>query len=269
MSNFLTRSITAFVFGLACIASIYFFELIHVIFLIFSVVALQEFNRIYNPNTPAHVRVQSLVLSLLSFCLISLVHLQLIIPSLVWLIPLLLAASFYVELFQKSTHPFENIAQLLLGYIYTSLPFSMFVGLGYMQGTEYSYQLPLGILFLIWANDTGAYLIGITFGKNRLFERISPKKSWEGFIGGGLFSLLFAYLISSYFQIISSSHWLVISVIVVLAGTLGDLVESMFKRSKEIKDSGTILPGHGGVLDRFDALLLVAPIVYCYLRLFL
>lgn len=269
MSNFLTRSITAFLFGATCIAGIYFFELIHVIFFIFSLLALQEFNRIYNPNTAMHVRIQSLILSALSFGIISLVLFQLIPNTLIWSIPLLIAASFYVELYQKSTHPFENIAQLLLGYIYTSLPFSMFVALGYMNEGGYSYELPLGTLLLIWANDTGAYLVGITFGRNRLFERISPKKSWEGFIGGGLFSLLFAYLISSYFQSITSGHWLALAGIVVLGGTLGDLVESMFKRSKDIKDSGSILPGHGGVLDRFDALLLVAPIVYCYLRLFL
>jgi len=144
----------------------------------------------------------------------------------------------------------------------------MYVALSYFEG-NFSYEIPLWVLFLIWANDTGAYLFGITMGKHRLFERISPKKSWEGFAGGVIVSLTFAYLMSNLFDQISVEHWLVVALLVVVFGTFGDLVESMLKRSKGVKDSGTILPGHGGVLDRFDALFLAIPMIYAYLRLFL
>jgi len=112
--------------------------------------------------------------------------------------------------------------------------------------------------------DTSAYIFGISFGKHRLFERISPKKSWEGFIGGTICSLGFAYLLSIFFMNISLVDWIAITLIIIVFGTFGDLVESLFKRSINCKDSGKILPGHGGILDRFDAVLISAPIVFTY-----
>lgn len=120
---------------------------------------------------------------------------------------------------------------------------------------------------MLWANDTGAYLFGVKLGKHRLFERHSPKKSWEGFIGGIFTSVLVGYIISYYFTDYAFYHWLIMAFIISCFGTLGDLVESMFKRSIEIKDSGKILPGHGGLLDRFDGLLLSAPVIFVYLYL--
>jgi phosphatidate cytidylyltransferase len=143
-------------------------------------------------------------------------------------------------------------------------PFCFFYALGFMEG-EYSWHLPLAFLIMLWASDTGAYLFGITLGKNRLFERHSPKKSWEGFVGGLLCSLLSGYIISKYFTELPLVHWLIVSVIIVSSGTLGDLSESMLKRSLSTKDSGSFLPGHGGLLDRFDGLLLAAPLVFVYL----
>jgi len=124
----------------------------------------------------------------------------------------------------------------------------------------------LGILFLIWSSDSGAYVVGSLIGRTRLFERISPKKSWEGTIGGGLFSLLVAYILSRYFLEIRTDQWLTLAVIVIVAGILGDLIESMLKRSLQIKDSGSILPGHGGILDRFDALIFAVPFAWVYLQ---
>lgn len=122
---------------------------------------------------------------------------------------------------------------------------------------------------MLWANDTGAYLFGVKFGKNRLFERHSPKKSWEGFFGGMFTSLVASYLISMQFTEMSPLIWAGMSFLIVCFGTLGDLVESMLKRSLDAKDSGSFLPGHGGFLDRFDGLLIAAPVVYVYLYLIL
>jgi phosphatidate cytidylyltransferase len=122
---------------------------------------------------------------------------------------------------------------------------------------------------MLWASDTGAYLFGSKFGKTRLFERHSPKKSWEGFFGGMLTSVAVAFVISLYFSEISFLIWSGMAVLIVCFGTLGDLVESMLKRSLDVKDSGSFLPGHGGLLDRFDGLLIGAPVVYSYLYLIL
>jgi phosphatidate cytidylyltransferase len=125
----------------------------------------------------------------------------------------------------------------------------------------------MGFFFILWANDSFAYLTGVSIGKHRLFERISPKKSWEGSIGGFVSGLLTAWVISIFFKEFDLINWIVIAAIIMIFGTFGDLVESLFKRSLKVKDSGNILPGHGGLLDRFDAVFLAAPAVFVYLIL--
>ena len=126
----------------------------------------------------------------------------------------------------------------------------------------------LGCLLILWANDTGAYFAGIRFGKTKLFERISPKKSWEGAFGGAVLGLIFAYLLSGYFTSLAVWQWMCIGLIIVICGDYGDLIESQLKRSIEIKDSGNALPGHGGFLDRFDGLLISAPFIVAFLEIF-
>lgn len=125
--------------------------------------------------------------------------------------------------------------------------------------------LLLMVIILVWINDTFAYLVGIRFGKHRLFQRISPKKSWEGSFGGLIFALLAAYILSIYAEWIGPADAIIIAFLVVLFGGLGDLIESMFKREANVKDSGKILPGHGGILDRFDATFFAVPFVFIYL----
>ncbi len=173
---------------------------------------------------------------------------------------------FIRELYKKSALPFSNIAYTFLGLIYAVVPFIFYVSLAFISG-EYNFHLALGFFLMLWANDTGAYLFGVKFGKSRLFERHSPKKSWEGFFGGIFTSVLVAYIISHFYNDYAVYHWMMMGLIISCFGTLGDLVESMFKRSIDIKDSGKILPGHGGVLDRFDGLLLSAPVIFVYLYL--
>jgi phosphatidate cytidylyltransferase len=176
---------------------------------------------------------------------------------------------FFSELYLKKAAPFRDIAYTVIGLVYVALPFSL---LNYMVHqnmyvSSYEPTILLGMIFMIWANDTGAYLSGRFFGKKKLFERISPKKTWEGAIGGGLMALLTAYIVSVFYNNLASEHWYAIAVIVVVAGNFGDLIESLYKRSKNIKDSGTMLPGHGGILDRFDSLLYATPFVFSYLIL--
>jgi phosphatidate cytidylyltransferase len=175
---------------------------------------------------------------------------------------------FIVELYRNKPSPFENIALTLLGILYIVLPFGLLNFL-FIPGLNHVYILLLCYFAILWINDTFAYLFGRTFGKHRLFERISPKKSWEGSIGGALTSIFAAWLISSLENSLPFMHWLAIAAIIVIAGALGDLIESMLKRSLNCKDSGTLLPGHGGILDRFDAVFISAPLIFVYIQLFI
>lgn len=178
------------------------------------------------------------------------------------------AGAFFIKLYNKvDLKPFTSIAYTFLGIVYVAIPFSLLHVCVFIKG-YYSYEIILGLLFIIWASDTGAYFAGTKFGKTKLFERVSPKKSWEGSIGGTAAALLMALGIAYFYQDLHIYEWLILAGITVVSATYGDLVESLFKRSIAIKDSGTIIPGHGGFLDRFDGLLLAAPFILAYLILF-
>ena len=172
---------------------------------------------------------------------------------------------FLIELYRKKDNPFKNISFTLLGLCFIAFPLSFLNFLCFQGENGYDPVLLIGYFILLWTNDTAAYFMGSKFGEHRLFKRISPNKSWEGFFSGMVFSLISAYIISQYIHELNSMQWLVMSVIVTLSGTYGDLVESSFKRSINFKDSGSLLPGHGGILDRFDSLLFSAPYVVFYL----
>jgi phosphatidate cytidylyltransferase len=174
---------------------------------------------------------------------------------------------FIYELYNNKKKPFNNVAFTLLGILYVSIPFSV-MHLSALSGGIYRYQIVLGSLFLLWASDTGAYFVGKAMGRHKLFERVSPKKTWEGSVGGGILSLATAYAFFLIFGTLPLWQWMVLSLIIVVIGNYGDLVESSFKRSLEIKDSGSAIPGHGGFLDRFDGLLLAAPFVAVFLEIF-
>ncbi len=175
---------------------------------------------------------------------------------------------YMIKLYKKfERKPFTNIAFTFLGIFYVAVPFAL-LNIAAFEGNVYNYEIIFGCLFILWASDTGAYFAGTFFGKRKLFERISPKKSWEGFFGGALLALIFAYGLSEFFHSISLVQWIIVGVIIIIGGTFGDLVESLLKRSIEIKDSGTSIPGHGGFLDRFDGLLISAPFIVAYLEIF-
>ena len=177
-----------------------------------------------------------------------------------------IALTYPVELYKQGTAPFTNIAYTLLGIAYVSSPFALLHMLAFAQGA-YNYEIVLGILLILWANDTGAYMVGSSLGKRRLFQRISPQKSWEGSLGGAVLALSVSYVLAHYCSSISWGTWLGIGSIIVVAGTYGDLVESMLKRSLKIKDSGGTIPGHGGFLDRFDSFLLAIPFIIALIKL--
>ena len=167
------------------------------------------------------------------------------------------------ELYRKKTNPLHNWAYFIMGQVFIAMPFSLLPFIAYISG--YQPLVLLAVFATIWVNDTGAYLVGVTLGKHRLFERISPKKSWEGFFGGAVVALLSGYVFSLLIPEISLIQWFLFSEIIVVFGTYGDLIESLLKRTVNVKDSGTIIPGHGGILDRFDSMLLAAPVIFIYL----
>lgn len=180
-----------------------------------------------------------------------------------------------IELFRNSDYPVTNFAFSIAGIIYIVIPFAMLNFFAYnspqyydtLEVEEYQYILLLAFFVIQWANDTGAYVTGRLIGKHKLYERISPNKTWEGAVGGALFALIAGFLFA-YFSTGHIGHWLAIAGLIVVFGTLGDLTESQIKRSVGVKDSGNILPGHGGILDRFDGVLFSAPFVLSYLHLF-
>ena len=187
------------------------------------------------------------------------------------------------ELYLKQTNPINNWAYTMLSQMYIALPFSMINVLAFRSTPDgnvtFEWLLPLSLFIFLWTNDTGAYCSGSLLGRHKLFPRISPGKSWEGSIGGAVFVMIAAAII--YFLNVGQTdglvagmplwQWLGLGLVVVVFGTWGDLVESLFKRTLGIKDSGNILPGHGGMLDRFDSSLMAIPaaVVYLYtLQLF-
>lgn len=193
---------------------------------------------------------------------------EVLMPKYLYLIVPLGSLTFFVKLYKKDVKkPFTNIAYTYLGVLYVAVPFALLHKAVFIDGA-YSYQIVLGLLFLLWASDTGAYFAGTKFGRHKLFERVSPKKSWEGSIGGFLTAMVLALVMSRFYLDLRTWEWLALAAIIVVSGTYGDLIESLFKRSIDIKDSGTSIPGHGGFLDRFDGLLLAVPFVLAYLILF-
>jgi phosphatidate cytidylyltransferase len=176
---------------------------------------------------------------------------------------------YMIKLYKKfERKPFTNIAFTFLGILYVAVPFALLNIVAFDERGDYNFEIIFGCLFILWASDTGAYFAGTFFGKRKLFERISPKKSWEGFFGGAALALIFTYGLSEFFHSLSFLQWFIVGLIIIVGGTFGDLVESLLKRSMEIKDSGSSLPGHGGFLDRFDGLLISAPFIVAFLEIF-
>jgi phosphatidate cytidylyltransferase len=185
------------------------------------------------------------------------------VPYMIYLMVL-----FISELYMKRENPIQSLSYSLLGQVYIAGPLALinYLVFTYEPGS-YHYVYILALLVTIWVNDTFAYLTGMAFGKHRLFERISPKKSWEGFVGGAIVAIASSLIFAHFFTNLSTIAWLGFAAVVVVFGTWGDLFESLIKRTLGGKDSGNMIPGHGGILDRFDSTILAIPAVCVYLLL--
>lgn len=271
MNNFWQRAITGTIFVIVLVGTIILGGwYMHSLFGLIAILGLNEFYNLFQKTEVKPNKFIGLILATSIYALIISANyvasdnfrfLSGVIIALVFS-SLILAG--ILELFRNNSSPFQNISVTLVGIFYVVFPFTLINFLpefAQIKTIDDKYWSILSIFILIWSNDTFAYLTGRLIGKHKLFERISPKKTWEGFTGGILFSVI-AGLVLAYFLDWSYPKMIAYGLIVGIFGTAGDLVESMLKRSVDIKDSGNILPGHGGILDRFDAVLFVVPIIF-------
>jgi phosphatidate cytidylyltransferase len=266
----LTQRIIAAIFGGALlISSIIYSEWSYfVIFFLICMFASLEFYKLLGLDGNLPLKSYGTVNSLFIYTLTFLIARQSLETKYYLLIFISLSAVYLIKLYiKKDKTPFTNIAFTFLGIIYVGIPFAL-LNLAIFYDNSYNYEIILGSLFMLWASDTGAYFAGKNFGRRKLFERVSPKKTWEGSLGGTIAAVSVGIVLSYYFTSMPVWKWIAISLIIVVAGTYGDLVESLFKRSIRIKDSGRSIPGHGGFLDRFDGLLIAAPFIVAFVRLF-
>lgn len=273
-SNFLQRAITGVIFVAVLVGCILGGPIsFTILFALISALTINEFGNIV--NRMEHTRMNkpiSILAGLFLFLCFGYIGVvpganEVFIPYLFLILYL-----FISELYKKQSNPLNNWAYAMMSQIYIALSFALLNVLAYHSSatesvSQYNPILPLSIFIFNWVNDTGAYCTGMLFGKHRLFERISPKKSWEGSIGGAVFSIIAAIVLAHFFTFLSTGVWIGLGLTVVVFGTWGDLTESLMKRTLGIKDSGNILPGHGGMLDRFDSTLMAVPaaVVYLYL----
>jgi len=241
------------------------------VFLIISLLGVYEFYKLQVQNNIRPQLLFGLFLASYLFISISLFAHKIAGFELVLVCLPLSATVFIIEMYRKTEQPFTNIAYTLLGAYYVALPLALlnFFFSPFQLRGEFNTHIILGFFIITWFADTMAYLVGTAIGRHRLFERVSPKKSWEGMAGAIVAGVLSAYVLSLFFKDLSFCHWAIISLIIVVVGTYGDLAESLLKRSVNVKDSGSIMPGHGGILDRFDGVLFSAVFVFVYIYFFI
>lgn len=266
LKNFFTRTATAAAFVAVLLGCTYFNHLsFSILFFVVTVLGVWEFYTLVEKGEQKPQKLLGTIAGASLFLTNAMVAMGYDKRLLIINLPLVFII-FIAELYSKAKNPFRNIAFTLLGVIYVALPFSLLNYLVTFTG-KYSFELMFGFFFILWCNDAGAYLAGSAFGKRKLLPRVSPGKSWEGSIGGAIASYIVVFIISGWYKDLNIVDWAVIAAILIVVGTLGDLVESLLKRSKGVKDSGNLLPGHGGILDRFDSLIMSTPFVFSYLYL--
>jgi phosphatidate cytidylyltransferase len=272
-SNLTQRLITGVFGSAAIIFGVSYSEWIYFgIFFIICLFSLREFYKLSGLDGMIPLKTLGTFIGLFVYSLSFFIEQKTISDKYYFLIFPLVAIVYLVKLYKKlERKPFTNIAFTLLGVFYIAIPFALLNHAVFQEsitGSRYNYEIILGSLLILWASDTGAYFAGTLFGKHKLFERISPKKSWEGFWGGAALAIVITYILTLFFHSLTLVDWMIVSMIIIIGGTFGDLVESLLKRSIEIKDSGDSLPGHGGFLDRFDGLFISAPFIVAYLEIF-
>lgn len=184
-----------------------------------------------------------------------------------FVVVLIFALFVHHTLYKGSENSNQELQNVLLAMLYTLLPVALAISIIYSAG-YWQPQYLMAIFIFLWANDTLAYVFGRWLGKHKLLERISPKKTIEGFVGGLLGAAAAGYLVSLFWDQLYAEQWIALAVLVAIAGTIGDLFESSLKRTAGVKDSGTLIPGHGGILDRLDSFYFAVPMAYFYLKFF-
>ena len=277
LKNLIVRAVTGVFFVTAMVLGILHPHALIVLFALITGLSIWEYTGLVNNIKGVKVnRFISTIIGVYFFLAVAGLRLT-PVEGFVVFVPYILSILYLLisELYLKNENPINSWAYTMLGQMYIAMPFSMINVLAFQQiepgQVTFDYLLPLSIFIFLWTNDTGAYLCGSLLGKHKLFPRISPKKSWEGSIGGGILVLIVAGVIGYFANIGATPHmlsipaWIGLGLVVVVFGTWGDLVESLFKRTLGIKDSGNILPGHGGMLDRFDSSLMAIPAAVVYL----
>ncbi len=261
MNSFLQRSFSGLIYVILFIGSVLYSEESFVtLTAIFGLICIREFSKLINSKGYVSYFV---FISLIVYFVLMDEGIERALP----LLFLALSGSIHVlfYLFSKKMQIPKNTIlkeDISIRYLVLSSGFLMFLP---FSGGSYQPYIIVYLLLLIWTNDSFAYLVGKNFGKHKLYESVSPKKTIEGFIGGVVFTMITGVAISYYSDLFPLIHWIILSLFVAILGTIGDLIESKFKRQARVKDSGNIMPGHGGLLDRLDSLLFVAPFVYLYI----
>ena len=269
MTNLAQRTFTGIVLVIVTTISITLSPLTFILFILtLNILGLVEFYKLFKIYTGSPRNISGIILSVTALATFILV----VFNKSDWHILLLnipLTFSIFIsEIYLKSIHPFLNLAIIFLGIICITIPLCFFITLALLPLNSGKYPgVAIGYFLILWLNDSGAYFIGKNFGTRPLFLRLSPKKTWEGSFGGGICALSITIILSKFLPVFTWEKWFFTALIIIVTGTFGDLIKSLMKRSLHIKDSGHILPGHGGILDRFDSLLGSAPFVFCYLSL--
>ena len=262
MNSTLTRAISGAVYIVLLISATFYSSNSFLLFFgILLLIAVSEFCKLVN--------LKNIVPMLIAVGLFILCNLSYTIKTndiLILLATLLVSVKAIFFLFDKKNKPVDSLSKYVYLIGYLILPFVLITKIPFVENS-YNPNIILSIFILIWVNDTFAFLVGKTFGKHKLFEKVSPKKTIEGFVGGFIFSIITGIILAQFLMLQSYIHWIFIAVLASVFGTLGDLVESKFKRIANVKDSGNIMPGHGGVLDRLDSIIFVAPIVFLFYQI--
>jgi phosphatidate cytidylyltransferase len=271
LKELLTRTVTGSIFLVLILGSILWSPYAFLAVAgIFSMIGLYEFFRLFYPEHKINDHIAFYASGAFIYLITGLTGIGIFDVRMMIFVMILFYISILLELFRKDSS-WNRIAVYFAAFIYVSFSFGLLNALYFMgnqSGDTFFPSVLLGIFLLVWSNDIFAYLVGSSIGKNRLFERHSPKKSWEGSFGGLIFAMGMAWVLSIFLHQLTAVQWIITAAIVVVFGTLGDLAESLLKRNKKVKDSGTIFPGHGGVLDRFDAVIFAAPFVFLYINFF-
>jgi phosphatidate cytidylyltransferase len=268
MKELYIRAISGFIYALLLVVSLYSQTALSVVLAAFGLISLLEFSKLI--SLKSYLQYVIFIILYIVFGYISLLDpdaaggdeaIQILLVITIFVNLLLIK-----DLFTTKRIPLFESKRYITTTFYLSSGFVFLIQVANFKH-QFTPLLLLGTFILMWVNDSAAYLIGKNFGKQKLFPRISPKKTVEGFLGGLLFASISSYFISKYTNTLNFNAWLILSIIVSVLGTFGDLIESKFKRMAGVKDSGVIMPGHGGLLDRLDSLIFVAPFIYLFLRI--